>query len=78
MNKNFLTTDEAAKKLQPACLITIDDLAQALNVHKSWIYSRTRETGPGTLPRIKCGKYLRFQLEDVLEWLKMKTQQESE
>ena len=55
MNENFLTVRE---------------LAESLNVPTSWIYSRTRETGLGAMPRINVGKYRRFILSDVLEWLK--------
>ena len=50
--------------------LTVDELAKSLNVPKSWIYSRTRETGPDAMPRIKVGKYCRFVLDDVLNWLK--------
>ena len=50
-------------------LLTIDELAEVLKVPKSWCYSRTREIGPGTIPRIKVGKYLRFKMEDVMNWL---------
>ena len=31
-------------------LLTVNELAEVLSVKKSWIYSRTRETGPGTIP----------------------------
>jgi excisionase family DNA binding protein len=55
-------------------LLTVDELAESLNVPKSWVYSRTRETGPGTIPRIKVGKYCRFVLDDVLDWLKNQNQ----
>jgi excisionase family DNA binding protein len=51
-------------------LLTVDELAESLNVPKSWVYSRTRETGPATMPMIKVGKYCRFVLNDVLAWLK--------
>ena len=51
-------------------LITPDELAERLSVQKSWLYARTRETGPGSIPRIKVGKYLRFSEEDVMDWLK--------
>ena len=51
-------------------LLTVDELAESLNVPKSWIYSRTRETGPDAMPKIKVGKYCRFFLDDVLNWLK--------
>jgi excisionase family DNA binding protein len=51
-------------------LLSVDELAEFLNVPKSWIYSRTRESGPDSMPRIKVGKYCRFVLKDVLAWLK--------
>jgi len=50
-------------------LLTVDELAKFLKTAKSWVYSRTRETGPDAMPRVKCGKYLRFRLDDVLAWL---------
>lgn len=53
-------------------LLSVEELAQKLNVPKSWIYSRTRETGPDAMPRVVCGKYRRFRLEDVMLWLKKK------
>ena len=50
-------------------LLTVDELAEMLKVPKSWLYSRTRETGPGSIPRINVGKYRRFRLDDVMDWL---------
>ena len=50
-------------------LITVKELADALRVPKSWIYSRTRETGPEAMPKLIVGKYRRFILDDVLDWL---------
>ncbi len=50
-------------------LLTVDELAESLSVPKSWVYSRTRETGPDSIPMIKVGKYRRFVLADVLAWL---------
>jgi len=55
MNENFLS---------------VNQLAEKLNVPKSWVYSRTRETGPGAMPRVNVGKYRRFEIEKVLDWLK--------
>lgn len=49
--------------------LTVDELADRLKVQKSWIYSRTRETGPGAMPRVKVGKYLPFRLADVMDWI---------
>jgi excisionase family DNA binding protein len=50
--------------------LTIDELAARLKVPRSWIYSRTRLLGPDAIPRMKVGKYLRFSLQEVLEWLR--------
>ncbi len=57
-------------------LLTVDELAASLSVPKSWIYSRSRETGPDAMPMIKVGKYCRFVLDDVLEWLKNQNETE--
>ena len=51
-------------------LLTLAELAEKLKVRKSWVYARTRETGPGSMPRLKAGKYLRFQEQAVVEWLR--------
>ena len=51
-------------------LLGVNELAETLSVPKSWVYSRTREIGPDAMPMIKVGKYCRFVLNDVLDWLK--------
>lgn len=53
-------------------LLTIDEMAARLKVHPSWLYSRTRETGEGAIPRIKIGKYIRFNESEVMTWIKEK------
>ena len=55
---------------QVTLLMDVDTLAAYLNVPKSWVYERTRHKGNGSIPRIKVGKYTRFNIQDVLEWLK--------
>jgi excisionase family DNA binding protein len=57
-------------------LKTPEQLAEKLNVHKSWIYARTRESGPDAMPRVKVGKYVRFEEEKVMEWLEKQNQKE--
>jgi predicted DNA-binding transcriptional regulator AlpA len=47
----------------------IDELSQRTGLPKSWWYSKTRETGPGCVPRVKAGKYLLFIPHEVDEWL---------
>jgi excisionase family DNA binding protein len=55
-------------------LLTIDELAKELKVPKSWIYARTRITGANSIPKLKVGKYLRFNLEEVLAWIRKENQ----
>ena len=47
-------------------LLTPDELCDKLKVGKPWVYRQVRET---EIPRVKCGKYLRFRLADVLNFL---------
>ena len=61
-----LTTE---KHLTVAELLTVQELAEKLKVKKSWVYSRTRETGPEAMPRICAGKYKRFRFDAVMRWL---------
>lgn len=56
-------------------LLTVEELALTLKVKTSWVYGETRKTGEGTIPRIYVGKYLRFSLNRVLDWLKERQQQ---
>lgn len=56
--------------------LTVDELASELKVPISWIYSRTRETGAQAMPKLKVGKYCRFQLDEVLDWLKQQNEAE--
>ena len=51
-------------------LETIDELGKRWKVKKSWLYARSRENGEGSIPRMKIGKYLRFEPEKVDSWLK--------
>lgn len=53
-------------------LLTVADVAKILNVPVSWVYGRTRKRGLDRLPYLKLGKYLRFQLQEILQWLDRK------
>jgi predicted DNA-binding transcriptional regulator AlpA len=50
-------------------LLTIQEMAQRLKVKPSWIYFRTMQTGANATPRLKLGKYLRFNPGAVMEWI---------
>jgi excisionase family DNA binding protein len=54
-------------------LITVDELADLLNVSKGWIYSRTRVKGTETIPHVKAGRYVRFESERIMDWLREKS-----
>jgi excisionase family DNA binding protein len=51
-------------------LLTIDEMADRLKVHKSWLYQFTRLKDEDTIPHLKVGKYLRFEEDKVMEWIK--------
>lgn len=57
-------------KLQNLDLLTVKELATQLKVPDSWVYGETRKGGEKSIPRLKVGKYLRFSLAEVLEWLR--------
>jgi excisionase family DNA binding protein len=53
-------------------LLTVDDVARLLNVEKSWVYEHTRSRGTqraDRLPRIKLGKYVRFEPRAIEAYL---------
>jgi excisionase family DNA binding protein len=50
-------------------LMTVSEIAGFLKVPVSWVYERTRRRGIERLPHVKLGKYLRFSLPEVKEWL---------
>lgn len=56
----------------PMPLITPEELADWLKVPLSWVYDRTRESGPEKLPVRKLGKYLRFSIPEIEDYLKSK------
>ena len=55
-------------------LIGVNELAEILGVPPSWVYSRSKETGPDSIPRLKVGKYVKFELGKVMDWLKEKNE----
>jgi excisionase family DNA binding protein len=44
-------------------LLKVEELASALNVPVSWVYKKAEQ---GSLPCIRVGRYLRFDLATVL------------
>jgi excisionase family DNA binding protein len=50
-------------------LLTIEEMADRLKVKPSWLYFRTMKTGANSIPRVRIGKYLRFNPGAVMEWI---------
>jgi len=53
---------------------TVQDVADAINVKKNWVYQQTRLIGKvdDPIPCLIVGKYRRFNIAEVIEWLKRK------
>jgi predicted DNA-binding transcriptional regulator AlpA len=63
--QKLLTVSEVTGKE----LLTIQEMAELLKVKQSWLYSRTMHTGTNAIPRVKIGKYLRFNPGKVFQWI---------
>jgi excisionase family DNA binding protein len=50
-------------------LLTVAEIAETLNVPVSWVYGRTRRRGLDRIPHIKLGKYVRFDVTEVRQWV---------
>ena len=50
-------------------LATVDQMAEILQVPKSWIYERTRQ-GQEAIPHYKLGLYVRFDPDEVIKFFK--------
>ena len=63
------------KKYTQEALLTPEELRGKLNTQISWIYSKSRQKGPDAIPVIRVGKYLRFRLSEVLDWLEQQNKE---
>jgi excisionase family DNA binding protein len=50
-------------------LLTVQQVADLLQVPASWVYGRLRKRSFEKLPGYRLGKYWRFDKEEVLVWL---------
>jgi excisionase family DNA binding protein len=56
-------------QIQENELMTVPEIAAFLKVPVSWVYERTRRRGIQRLPHVRLGKYLRFSMPEIKEWL---------
>ena len=54
-------------------LVTPEELADWLKVPLSWIYDRTRNSGPDKIPHYKLGRYLRFSITEIENYLRVRS-----
>ncbi len=48
-------------------LLSVEEVAELLQVPKSWVYDRTRR---GAIPMRRIGKYTRFHFAEIVAWTK--------
>jgi excisionase family DNA binding protein len=67
----FFNSQQEEKQMQEKTdLLTLEEMAARLRVNQSWLYRQTKRHGPGSIPRLKIGKYLRFNEAAVMAWLR--------
>lgn len=54
---------ESAQRKNPKNLVGTEELAEFLGVGSQWVYD---QVALGRIPHFKVGKYLRFDLDEVL------------
>jgi excisionase family DNA binding protein len=50
-------------------LLSVEEVADLLQVPVSWVYERTRSRGLNRIPGFRLGKYWRFDECEVIAWL---------
>jgi predicted DNA-binding transcriptional regulator AlpA len=56
--------------IDPAQILTLEELAQRLKVSERWVYEKSRKRCQNPLPTIRIGRYLRFDWISVSAWLR--------
>ena len=65
----FSRANLSAPQRHTGRLLTINQVAELLQVPRSWVYSQTRVRNRNRLPGLRLGKYWRFREAEVLAWL---------
>lgn len=72
LNPTRKSTSNVTPDKRVSQLMDVNALATLLNVPLTKIYSLTRQTGPGSIPRYKIDRYLRFDQSEIMAWLETK------
>src|SRR2546425_746715 len=63
------TNSTSAPDLDAEVLLTVQKVAQILNVPVSWVYEHVRRSAAHRLPHVRVGKYIRFEASAIRDWL---------
>jgi len=69
VNNSNSVLRSVASGLTGGRLLTVEQVADLLQVPPSWVYGRTRSRAADRVPGFRLGKYWRFRDTDVLNWL---------
>ncbi len=62
-----------AVPMNPGDILTPDQLAERLQVKRSWVYEKCRRRGKyreTPIPCLRIGRYLRFYWPDICDWMR--------
>jgi predicted DNA-binding transcriptional regulator AlpA len=51
------------------------EMSGRLGVRKSWLYRQCMKRGPGSIPRLKVGKYTKYIEEEVVFWIRKQSEE---
>jgi hypothetical protein len=52
----------------PGEVMNVDDVCREFKLNKTKLYALTMKTGPGSIPRFKIGRDLRFKRSELIKW----------
>jgi excisionase family DNA binding protein len=63
------------EKARNKLFLSTDEMAGRLGIKKSWLYRACMRRGPGSIPRVKVGKYTKFDEKDVVAWIRQQSEE---
>ena len=64
------------RPLNPADILTPEEVAARLKVPESWVYEKTRARCRNPMPCLRLGRYIRFDWAAVIIWLTAEADQQ--
>jgi len=68
-SNDALSTTVSKAEREGGHLLTVQEVAEMLQVPVSWVYGRMRKRSVERLPGYRLGKYWRFRQAEVLAWV---------